>query len=170
MPPTVMVPAVMPMDTVEHLDLLRREDLPPFDLHLGLLVHELELEGVQLFLLREKGCVVRLGIGEELPYFELPDADVILEVVGISLEACPDLLHFVPLFLSEVETGTELVKPVMFLKSVRTSLAGIRGCCTHHRGEANQEQDEWNEIELFHCSSIRKWYERWRMPTSLRLL
>jgi len=66
----VGVPMVMPMDAVEHLDLLRREDLPPFDLHLRLLVHELGLAGVQLFLLREKGCVVRLGIGEELPYLE----------------------------------------------------------------------------------------------------
>jgi len=70
MPPTVMVPTVMAVDAVEHLDLLRCEDLPPFDLHLGLLVHEREPEGVQLFLLREKGCVVRLGIGEELPYLE----------------------------------------------------------------------------------------------------
>ena len=64
------VPAMVAVHTVEHSDLLRREDLPPFDLHLRLLVHELGLAGVQLFLLREKGCVVRLGIGEELPYLE----------------------------------------------------------------------------------------------------
>src|SRR5208337_3434723 len=82
-------PVVVLMDAVEHLDLLRREDLPPFYLHLGLSVHKLKFEAVQLLLLREKGCLVRLGISEELPYLDPLDADVILEVVDIGPETLP---------------------------------------------------------------------------------
>ena len=92
------VPMVMPMDAVEHPDLLGVQDLSPFDLHLGLLVHELELQGVQLLL--EKGCIVRLGIGEELLYLDPLHLDVVPEIVGIGPEVLSELLHLSLLHLS----------------------------------------------------------------------
>ena len=46
-----LVSMVMPMNAVEHPNLLRREDSSEFDLHLGLSVHEFKLEAVQFFLL-----------------------------------------------------------------------------------------------------------------------
>ena len=91
---------MMPVDTVEHPDLLRVQDLSPFDLHLSLLVHELELKGVQLLLLPEKRCVVRLGIGEELLYLDPLHLDVVPEIVGIGPEVLTELLHLSLLHLS----------------------------------------------------------------------
>ena len=94
------VPAMVAVHTVEHSDLLRREDLSPLDLHLGLFVHELDLEAVQLLLLREKGRVVRLGISEELPYLDPLHLDVVPEIVGIGPEVLTELLHLSLLHLS----------------------------------------------------------------------
>ena len=103
---SAMMPAMVTMDTVEHPDLVRGEDLSPLHLHLGFLVHELELKAVQLLLLGEEGCPIRLGIGGELPHLDPLHLDVIPEVVGICPEDLPQLPHLPYLFLGEVKPGT----------------------------------------------------------------